>query len=798
MPDLGGMMAGMREQMSTILGAPPKTPPPTAQETPAGPDPYADSEAIVALVTKFRDDWGKKEIREQFIRTAYRNILFSRGIQWIRWTGAAGGARWRPANVPRGVPTPVTNRFASTMDAVVSVFARIEPQLNFRPGSPDEPQDRAAADVSIRAIQVVEDEVEIRIQRQFLAAWVGYVGGAFLETGYDPDPAHGLRTIPVDQCPGCSQTQPQGAPMCESCGQWGPMTPQTMQVPRGKMYTDVVPLFEAFFDPSIPNWTRHKRFLREKAISVEEAKERWPQIADQITANVSGTADEHYMTALATQGAPLDERSTGRRDHATAPLLNNRCTERWYWQLPNATYPDGLLAIVVGAKALAYAKPLPYWATGPDGDKRRFLPFTWFPQKLVPGTFWPKTVADDLALKQMQRNRWESAIELCGMRMGMPIWLRPRGANVAGLTQGGGEAGAVLDYNALGPGAAKPERIPGQPLPMSFIEHLALIDKDFEELAATFDVIKGARPEGVSAGIALQILQERGMSRYGPLFILWETAWAEWARQALEIFRQFATEERLLRIQGADGRWQVQKFIGADLQGRIDVVAEAGSSMPRSSLLDRAEMEQLSAQRVINPQDPETQYKFLEVYGRTNLLPSMQLDTKNAIMEDEAFEQIALDPLWRQATPQDVAAIQEAPDYPSVLALLTTWEQSRGMQPVPWPKVWPGLDNHAIHSREHGKYGKSETFRTQFPEIVQAIFEKHKSYHDQLAIQQAAALQGGGQIQGGFLQPAPGGAMPPASRPGPAMSQPMNTSSSGQRMAGDFAEMQDQQLGGGA
>ena len=670
MADLAGMLASSDARAGTMLGAA-TTGPVADTAAPPAADPYTDTHAILERVRKFREDFGKRELRDRFLRPMYRNLLFYRGIQWIKWD--LGTGRWRPANIPRGVPTPVTNIFADTMDTVNAVFGRVEPTLNWRPGSPDEPDDRAAADVAARAIQVIEDEVKIRMVRQSLATWVGFTGGAFLETGYDPDPVWGVRQVPVDVCQACGNVQPQGAPMCEGpdCGMTGLLAPTQQSVPVGKMYTEVAPLFEMFFDPAITQFGQHRRLLREKCLSVEDAKTRWKDISESISPNVAGSAEESYMSALAIQGPALDERGTGRRDQALSGLLgNNRVTERWYWQLPDDTYPGGLLAIVVGESALAYAKPLPYWARSQDGGKRYFLPFTWFPQKLVPGTFWPKTVADDIALKQSDRNRWESALMLCGMRMGMPIWLEPRSANVVGLKEGGGEAGAVVKYNALGPGNAKPERIPGQPLPMAFVEWMHDIDASVEKLAKTFDVLKGGRPAGVSAGIALQILQERGLSSYEPLFIMWGDAWAEWGSQAVEIFRLYCTEERLLRIKGRDGQWQVEKFIGADLQGNVDVIAEAGSSTPRSTLADRAEIEQLMAYHVVNPLEPETQGKILDLYGKSSWLPSLTLDTKNAIMENEAFRAIAALPIWQQASPQDVQAVEMAASYAEAVALM--------------------------------------------------------------------------------------------------------------------------------
>src|SRR5262245_23265805 len=129
---------------------------------------YADKAEIRALVQKTYDEL--KKGREPFLRAAWRNILFYRDLQWIKWDRGIG--RWRAARLPNNTPTPVTNVFASTMDALISVFARIEPQQNFRPGT-DEPEDRATADVCVRAIDVIEDEVQIRLWRQVLAVWVG-------------------------------------------------------------------------------------------------------------------------------------------------------------------------------------------------------------------------------------------------------------------------------------------------------------------------------------------------------------------------------------------------------------------------------------------------------------------------------------------------------------------------------------------------------------------------------------------------------------------------------------------------
>ena len=751
---------------------------------------YADHEAIKTLITRKRDEYSQG--REAFVRAAYRNILFWKGHQWILWDRAL--SRFRPARLPAKHPQPVTNMFKATLKAVISVFARIEPTLTYRPGS-DEPEDRATADVASRAIEVIEAEVNIRRQRQFLATWVGVTNGAWLETGYDPDPVHGTRLLQHEQCVDCGTQQPptrEGRCVAPSTSTPGTPCdgltrpavdaqgqPVGNEVPIGKMYVDVVSLFELFFNPSITDWPRQRDLLREKLVSVDEAKSRWPGVADRVTSETSGAGiGGIYADSLPTLGTFIGDSIRRGLDAPLAVTLKH-VTERWYWQLPDATYPQGLLAIALGRQAMTivHAGPLPYR----HRDGTAFLPFVHFPQEVVPGTAWPGGVADDLAAKQAQRNRWESMIETAAQAFGQGKWLIPEGSNIGTVT---GEAD-VIRYNPMVGGVAvKPDRLAGDPMTNAFIAYLEKIDRDFEQLAGTFDIIKGARPPGVSAGIALQILQERGMSRFAPLFILWEDAWARWASQAIEIFRQFATEPRVRRIQGRDGAWQVHKFLGADLQGRVDVVAEANSSLPRSSLADRAEIDQLLERGIISAQDPETRYLVLEAYGRTSMIPGMAADTKNALMEQEAFAALAQHPMMQQITPEEVSAL-ETLDYLQIHEVMA----SLGVR---LPRLRPAVDDHGIHAREHREWLKSESVRA-LPLLVQLIGEKMTAYHDQLAAQQMQAMM---QAQAGQALGRRAGDGPRKPNPGGPDQNPLRAGSSGQRMMGDQREMAQDMAGG--
>jgi hypothetical protein len=747
-----------------------------------------DKAAALAMVREKKTEWGRG--REGFVRNAWRNILFERGHQDIVFSRAANA--WRPVQMrgPRIIPT---NRFSSTMGAYVSVLARIEPTPSFRPAT-SAPEDRATAEVASRAIEVIEEEVNIRLLCQVLAHWAGFTGGAWIETGYDPSPQHGMRLQQDDRCLACGATgPPQKTPECAACG--GPTEPAVddagepvgTEVPIGTMYCDVVSLFEMWFDASYSQWQEVPDYYREKSLSAADALERWGEAARGIGADLGGTMGEHYQEQLPTLAGYMheDTGARGAQPFGRPAGGQRRVSEGWYWSRPTRAYPEGLLLIILGGTQVMHMGPLPY-----HDERGPMLPMTYFPTRLVPGSLWSKTVADDLASKQVERNQLCYLILRLIMRTANPVWTVPSGANIKQFT---GDPGQIIEYNALGPGHAKPERVQGAGIPNGLITWLQVIDSDFEEIAATFSLLKGDRPPGVSAGIALQMIQERINGRFGSMFILWSQAWAEWARQALAIFRQFVTEERLHKIQGRGSRWRIEKFLASDLTGRIDVVAEAEGAAPRSTLVDRAELEQLSANRVIDPSDPEIREKWLAAFGRTDWLSSMKADAETAAKQIETFEALAADPaavqllggLLAQAEQIQQASMQQAQAgliaQPLPPATYTQLAGAATQQGLELPEVRPDVDGHPTFVRELGEWLKGDASQ-QLPKPVQKLVEKKHSEHVQLAMQAAyrqMQMNAGAAPTSGFLSN-PGGMQ------GPTQGGPEPPS----RMDGEQAEME--------
>ena len=765
-------------------------------ETPQeqAPDAYADKDAIKNLVKKRVEEWSKPRPRYPFLMAAERNIHYKHGNQWIVPMGN-GTIGWRPVVNKRGGPLPVTNVFSSVLKTFSSLLARFEPVIHYRPATM-EPEDQATADVASRVNEVVEDEVEITPIRQMLAEWVTLPGGAWLESGYDNDRRHGVVPIPMERCPACGTTQgPQAEPVCIQCQ--GPTTPAldqygsplTIAMPRGKMFAEIVSLFEMLFDPHATDPTKHRVLVRMKSLDPDEAKARWKDFADQIQAD--STPYTRLTADALSQIVPnVDDGAGSARQLNNYGATGSRVTEYWYWSLPTEAYPEGLLAICLGRSQslLVWSGPLPYYAKRADGTTDPFLPFVFFPQELVPGSAWPKTVANDVALKQKLRNQFERQIVEMAAKMANPVWTNPLGSNVRAFT---GEVGHVIEFNPTM--AHKPERHNGLPLNGSMIEYMDRIDESIQELANIFDVMSGNRPTGVSAGISLQILKERGESRFGPMFILWNHAWAQWSRQNIEIFRLYATEERLLRLKGRDGTWEVQKFMGADLAGRVDVVPEAGVTMPRSTMTDRAEIEQAAMLGAINVAgNHRDRLAYLRAIGKSDLfMPDMSKDTKRAFMENEAFEQLSQHPAVQAITPEAVATmkafIQQAQlsGAGPVVALQEVERAFEGLG-MAIPTVKPSIDGHAVHADEQRNFAKSERFDALHP-AVQTLVELHIAGHDYLvqqALQPMVDARQGTNPGGGFMQA-------PGPRPGgPPSTSAMRGGSSESRMQGDQREQE--------
>lgn len=684
-----------------------------------------DVERIKEFVTKCDQN------RRTFDRMWFRSILYYLGNQWLSWDRTS--RRWRERKVKKWVPKPVTNRYASSAAALCAAIQSTKVNPSAWPATNDH-DDIASANVADRIIDIIKSEIGHEHLASDVAKWLTLNADCFVWLRYDKkDVSLGTITIPAVQCTQCGlEATPedfaQACPQCMSVFDPveipDPNHPAAQRYPVGRIKAKALSPLQVYFNMDMVDPKDRNKIAVACSYETQTVKELYPDVAEQIQPD-TGTgqfASQYFMDALAysTEESSYTVGGSGRREKVT--LIH-------YMELPSDEYPEGLQATITLDGVVCEEGPLESFDVKADGTKTFFLPIVQIGYEKVPGRAYSKTPVFDLMSKQDQLNRIESLMELASMKGVNVSWLLPAGASISNLT---GEPAQVIRWTPTGTGGAEPKAITVAPFHQSLIALKEGYQADFEELAGTFDAMKGNTPKGVSAGYAIQLLTERSYGRFGPVFTNWEQGWIEIYEMALKLFRTYATEPRFQKIKGAAGAWEIQSFTNSDLAGSVDLRVEGGSSKPRSKLAEQALVEALFNMGVINPQDPEQRFIVANMFGMSDILGSSAEDERVAAGEWQALLDWSpqLDPMTGE--PVEMDPMSNMPFPPG------------------GPMVDQVFDNHMAHVMEHRKPVRTDIWK-QLPPWKKLFWQSHQLDH-LMAVQAMQNMQ-----QGGPQKPKPKG-----------------------------------------
>lgn len=251
-----------------------------------------------------------KHLRFSFERDWYGNLLYKQGHQWIVWDET--GRRFRQKKLKPWVPQPVTNRFASTMDALVALLLRVQPDMQWRSNDPNNEVLKSVAETSTQLLSRIKDMTYFPLWRQQLASWLAYTGNAYLVNYYDAEGGLPI-TVPVYKCKQCGTFDlPTGFE--QGCGECGGREyeykttasglPEEVSFNGGSIRTEVASPFECFFDFSVTEWYRQPYFVRVKDRALEYFKTRYgTKRGGLVQAGGTSTLGEFYSTSLAYMAA---------------------------------------------------------------------------------------------------------------------------------------------------------------------------------------------------------------------------------------------------------------------------------------------------------------------------------------------------------------------------------------------------------------------------------------------------------------------------------------------------------------
>jgi len=660
--------------------------------------------------TKERGSHGRAELEKEW----YRNILFYAGQQWIEFDYSNN--RWKQAQNPPDYPDyprPVTNKFARAVNTVKAVLLQKEPQVIVRPKNTSE-EAIATFEIGDIVIDTVSEEAELSKTRKKGASWYLLTANVAFFQSYHLAKEYGQVFIPFDRCKLCGEVVAPDEVQGEKCPKCG--APDSMGLaidgrgnqlgafkPKGKLKSDPVSPFEVFIDNQIDDPLDLRQVVRSKRVDIETLKETYPDSADLIVADGDSSNDNSslYLNALVNLGTFPSAGSGSTFGGGGKGGENRTAKEDYLWSLPDKDFPEGVVASLNGATVL---EAVPLTEVSVDEDGIPFLPVVFLGLNHVPGSFWHRTFFSDLVPKQVQRNKLESFMEATIYTVLAGKWLEPEGANMDSPT---GRPGQHLKFTHQ-PNTPPPQHIEGQELPTSLQWVFAMIDKDFEDIAATYDALKGQSPENVDTLGGLQLLTERAYSSHLEMITNWEKANERIILQLLHLARMHLIEERKTVMENEFGEWEMAAFSRADLQGGLTVEVEAGSSVPKSEAAERASILDSIKIGLIDITDQQVRKKILARFGQSELIGNVGEDFKDAGREWKEFVQSV--------------------------------RQTQGAGPFV-VRSRQGIDNELVHYMDAVSRCKSPEF-FDLPESARQFWELHVLYHkgilEKEAMRQAA------------------------------------------------------------
>lgn len=654
-PNVGAEPAGLTDAVSRLFSGAAK---------PAA-DPYAltDQQLIDELqATRKLCEPG----REMFEFGWWRLLLYDLGRHWIYWNNSS--RQWEDKRLARWIPKPVTNKVRETRMAIQALTADIVPGVNCRPNGRG-PMNITTAETADDLAPLIHEEHGMDAVLWDADYWGIMLGNFFLHPYWDSSKG-AAQTVQLDQCLVCKTVSPpdqivqnhQRCPNCNSTNLRPAMnpdgTPATQQMMIGRGQTLVLspmqllmPLHAAKFDQvdRLVHLAWEPRHVVEDMIDAEgegsalAARIQWtsgPEYRSmQLYRSLQSMADVPFAPSAFSTGGTYGE--------------NVGATVQSHWIKPCRKYPDGLFMKFVGD-----GQPIPIRTdqTGAIPYKTEkgepIWPWTHGEYSHVGGRLYAQGAVDSIITKNDSINRIDSMNELSMQRMGNPVWLEPKGAEVERFT---GEPGLIVKWQPIGQTGAKPERIPGENIPASAFtlrqQHLA----DIEDQTGTYDVFKGAKPSGVEAYSALNLLDERSRSRFTPYLKNRGHAYTKWFEISLELERTYGPDIRVRTSRAPNGGWTFDEFKKADLTGLITIISEDGSNAPKTALGKRAAIQQLAGLQLLDPNSTEQRYEIFKQLGTLELAPGLDADIKSALREQYEWEQ------WFDKGMQGLSPLQRKP-----------------------------------------------------------------------------------------------------------------------------------------
>jgi hypothetical protein len=566
-----------------------------------------------------------------------RAILFLLGKHWLEWNKEA--RRWTPEqNVPRWRQRPVTNLVFAVYRSAIAKLTKQRPTFDVVPPRTGDSDDREAAKLGESLLQQLWRELKLPKLLSKAVGWLLCAGNVSLSVHWDPNAGKLIPlTVPVDHpetgeevdC-ACDE---DGEPIMKDDGD-GNEIPDLDAEPdmifEGEVAVELVDPTCLRYNPEAKSKEEATEVMIGYLLPAATCKAKWHlddedlelstddelEEVDDLIANAAGATEMLGVTSFA-----------GDRQSA----IGARALVIEYYRKPDDEYKAGRHWIQVNKTIVVDEEPLPegFWPPVVDIDD---VP--------VPGDPHAIGLISQVAPLNREYNTLNGKIAEHNVMMAMGgKWVvHPLDKNLKITT----DPGQKLESKGYAEGKP-PVQADMKTLPAGVYEERQRILGDLQLVAAMNDVGLAQKPEGVSSGRGFLVLQEAVDAVLTPTLMNIELALQEVGRRMLVIARRHYTEERILKVRGKSGRWEIRSFMGADLGDSIDVQVQIGSSFPWSKSA-RQDLS-LSIIQGIGPLlppgtlDMNKVSKILDVGGIQAFEPEADPDELEVMLEHAQFEE---------------------------------------------------------------------------------------------------------------------------------------------------------------
>lgn len=466
----------------------------------------------------------------------------------------------------------VFNHIASIVDTRLSKLSRIRPALTVTPASVEE-SDKHSAYLAQALLSAVKEEIDLDGVMNTASVWSEVCGTSFYKVVWNAD---GGATVGIAE--------------------------DGKKLKEGRAEVVALSPFEIYpFSLSVEDVDGQPSIIHAKALPVEEIYSMYGvKLAGRDVEEISlygyGKNDD----------CPRNMREITPLRHGYELVL-----ERYI--KPNAEFKDGRLTIVAGGKLL-YDGVLPY-VNGDDGE--RGYPF--IKQVAMPkaGAFFGVSVVERLIPLQRAYNAVKNRKHEFLNRIAMGVLAVEDGSVDADELSGDGLVpGKVIVYRQ---GGKPPEMLTLGSVPSEFSEEEENLLNEFIKVSGTGNLSENATSfAGITSATGLQLIIEQDDQRLNLTYNYMKRALKAIGRHILRLYRQFASDLRLLRYAGKNNALNLVYFKGSDVSSD-DVTLEADSDLNMTPAQRRTVLYEALDRGLFNDENgklsEQAKSKILELLG---------------------------------------------------------------------------------------------------------------------------------------------------------------------------------------